>query len=254
YMDVHMPYVPPNRFLEELSLKKYSHIKKIWMGKKIDDVEMREKIKDEEMSDYINLYDGCIRYTDWVLNGLIKRVEKSYLDTLFVITADHGEEFREHGGLSHLEKLYDELLHVPLIFYGKDVESSRVEKPISLLSLVPTIFHFLGLQENEWLQGKNVFEAEKFVISEAWKDERITAYRDNEWKFIFSDGKKEFYNLKDDAMEQKNLYGKREYKEKYGEFEKIINNHIKMLEEERRKRKTWLQKEKIKKAMKKIRA
>ncbi|HEC88748.1 MAG TPA: hypothetical protein ENI52_05480, partial [Thermoplasmata archaeon] len=161
YMDVHMPYVPPNRFLEELSLKKYSHIKKIWMGKKIDDVEMREKIKDEEMSDYINLYDGCIRYTDWVLNGLIKRVEKSYPDTLFVITADHGEEFREHGGLSHLEKLYDELLHVPLIFYGKDVESSRVEKPISLLSLVPTIFHFLGLQENEWLQGKNVFEAEK---------------------------------------------------------------------------------------------
>ncbi|HEC87737.1 MAG TPA: hypothetical protein ENI52_00290, partial [Thermoplasmata archaeon] len=169
-----------------------------------------------------------------------------------VITADHGEEFREHGGLSHLEKLYDELLHVPLIFYGKDVESSRVEKPISLLSLVPTIFHFLGLQENEWLQGKNVFEAEKYIISEAWKDERITAYRDNEWKFILSGGKRELYNLKDDAMEQKNLYGTKEYKEKCKEFEKIINNHVKMMEEERRKRKTWLQKEKIKRAMRKI--
>ena len=101
YMDVHMPYVPPNRFLEELGLRKYSHIRKIWMGKKIDDVEMREKIRNEEVPDYINLYDGCIRYTDWVLQSLIRKIEKNFPETLFVITADHGEEFREHGGLGH---------------------------------------------------------------------------------------------------------------------------------------------------------
>jgi len=251
YMDVHMPYVPPNRFLEELGLKKYSHVRKIWMGKKIDDVEMREKIRNEEIPDYINLYDGCIRYTDWVIQNLIRKIEKNFSETLFVITADHGEEFREHGGLSHLEKLYDELLHIPLIFYGKDVESSRIEKPVSLLSLVPTIFHFLGLQENEWLQGKNVFESENFIIAEALKDEKAVAYRDEKWKFIVKGNQRELYNVKEDAREQNNIY--EENKEIAKKFEKIINNHIKMLEEERRRRLTWLQKEKIKKAMKRMR-
>ncbi|MCD6448108.1 MAG: sulfatase [Thermoplasmata archaeon] len=254
YMDVHMPYVPPNRFLEELGLRKYSHIRKIWMGKKIDDVEMREKIRDEEVPDYINLYDGCIRYTDWVLQSLIRKIEKNFPETLFVITADHGEEFREHGGLGHEEKLYDELLHIPLIFYGKDVESSRMEKPVSLLNIVPTIFHFLGLQRNEWMQGKNVFEVtEEYIIAEAWKGERITAYRDSEWKLIISGDKKELYNLRDDPKEQQNLYEREEHKEKCREFEKIINNHVEMLEEERKRRMTWLQKEKIRKAMRRMR-
>ncbi|HEC77246.1 MAG TPA: hypothetical protein ENI33_08345 [Thermoplasmatales archaeon] len=253
YMDVHMPYVPPNKFLEELGLKKYSHMKKIWMGKKIDDVKMRKEIKDEEVPDYINLYDGCIRYTDWMLKNLIAWIEKKFPDTLFIITADHGEEFREHIGLGHEEKLYDELLHVPLIFYGKDMDKKTIEKPISLISLAPTILHFLGIEKNEWLQGKNVFESDDFVIAEAWKKERITAYRDDEWKFIISNQGKELYNLKEDSREQENLYERKERKEKSQEFEKIINNHIKMLEEERRKRKTWLQKEKIKKAMRRMR-
>ncbi|OYT58641.1 hypothetical protein B6U81_07575 [Thermoplasmatales archaeon ex4484_30] len=253
YMDVHMPYVPSNRFLEELGLKKYSHIKKIWMGKKIDDAKMRKKIKNKEVPDYINLYDGCIRYTDWAIQSLIRKIGKNFSETLFLITADHGEEFREHGGLGHEEKLYDELLHVPLIFYGKDIEKGRIKKPVSLIGLVPTIFYFLGLKENEWFQGKNLFESEKYIISEAWKNEMIIAYRDDKWKFIVSKERKELYNLKEDVMEQKNLYGIKEYKEKCKEFEKIINNHIKMLEEERRKRKTWLQKEKIKRAMRRIR-
>ena len=224
------------------------------MGKKIDDVEMREKIRDEEVPDYINLYDGCIRYTDWVLQSLIRKIEKNFPETLFVITADHGEEFREHGGLGHEEKLYDELLHIPLIFYGKDVGGSRMEKPVSLLHLVPTIFHFLGLQGNEWMQGKNVFEmTEEYIIAEAWKGERITAYRDSEWKLIISGDKKELYNLRDDPKEQQNLYEREEHKEKCREFEKIINNHVEMLEEERKRRMTWLQKEKIRKAMRRMR-
>ncbi|HDN81131.1 MAG TPA: hypothetical protein ENG41_00185, partial [Methanomicrobia archaeon] len=133
YMDVHMPYVPPNQFLEEIGVKKYSHIKKVWMGKKIDDIKMRDKIKDEEIMDYINLYDGCVRYTDSLLKEIVSKIEKRYPDTIFIITADHGEEFREHGDLSHLEKLYDELLHIPLLFYGKGIDDRIIEKPVSLI-------------------------------------------------------------------------------------------------------------------------
>ncbi len=43
-----------------------------------------------------------------------------------ILTADHGEEFGEHGGLGHTRTLYDELVHVPLVmrFRGKSPEES----------------------------------------------------------------------------------------------------------------------------------
>jgi len=253
YMDVHMPYIPPNKFLEELKLKKYSYMKKVWFGKRIDDVKMREKIKDEELPDYINLYDGCIRYVDWILKELILKLEKKFSDTIFVITADHGEEFREHGSLGHEEKLYDELLKVPLIFYGDEIERKSIKKPTSLITLAPTIFHFLGIDESKWWQGKNIFKSKSFIIAEAWRGKRITAYRDEEWKFIIEeDGSKELYNIEEDEEEQSNLLNSKKCREKIKEFEKKINEHIKMLKEERKKRKTQLQKEKIRKAMQKI--
>ena len=258
YMDVHMPYIPPNEYLEEIGVKKYSHVKKVWLGKKIDDVKLREKIRDDEIEDYINLYDGCIRYVDRTIKELILKLEKNYSDTIFIITADHGEEFREHGDLGHSEKLYDELLHIPLLFYGKGVKKQSIDKIISLINLVPTIFYFLDMKKkdmkkNAWLQGKNVFESDDFFIAEAWKDERITAYRDREWKLIVKGKEKELYNVIEDAKEENNLLvNEKKFSKKVKELEKIIDNHIKFLEKERMKRKTILQKEKIRKAMRNL--
>ena len=252
YMDVHMPYVPSSRFLNEINVKKYNHIRKIWMGKKIDDINLRQKISDNEIPDYINLYDGCIRYIDWVLRELIGWIEKRYSNTIYIITADHGEEFREHGDLSHLEKLYDELLNVPLIFYGKDIRKNLIDKPVSLLSLAPTVLHFLNIKEDKWFQGKNIFEDGKYIIAEAWDNGRITAYRDERWKFILKNDKAELYDLRNDAVEKNNLYGNEKYKGEIKKFRKVIYDHIRTLEDERRKRNTWLQKEKIKRMVKKI--
>ena len=252
YMDVHMPYVPPNTYLDELELKRYRHTRKIWLGKKIDDIQLREQIKEEEITDYINLYDGCIRYTDSILKELISKIEQQHPDTLFIITADHGEEFREHGGLSHLEKLYDELLHVPLILYGKNLKRNSVEKPVSLLGLLPTVVQLLNIESNQWFQGNTFTESDGYIIAEAWKDGRITAYRDNEWKLIINPSGKELYHLTEDKEEKHNVYTDRKNPEKIKQFETIIHHHIKMIEEERRKRETWVHREKIKKVAKKI--
>lgn len=249
YMDVHMPYVPPNEQLKELGLKRYGHARKIWLGQKIDDVKMREKIKDSEIEDYINLYDACIRYTDEQIKKLISVIEKKYQDTLFVISADHGEEFREHGDLSHLEKLYDELLHVPLVFYGRNVKHQMVEKPVSLISLSPTILDFIGVNNKNWFQGKNVFEANPFIIAETWKKKRITAYRDEEWKFILSGDKRELYHVKDDPLEKRNLYLDKNYRERSLRYAKLIVAHINKNETEQRYRQTCIHKQKIKRAV-----
>lgn len=250
YMDVHMPYVPPNNILEELHLPTYSHYKKIWMGKKIDDVSMRKNIKDEEIKDYINLYDGTIRYTDNIIKNLIKNIQKKYDDTVFFITADHGEEFREHGNLSHLNKLYDELIHVPLFIYGKNIPAKKIEKPVSLLSLAPTITQFTNINQSTWFQGKPFSESRDYIIAEALDQHQTTAYRDNKWKYIKNQDKNELYNIIKDPEEKINLYNQKQYLDKIKTFESIIDNHLQNAREERRKRNTWLQKQKIGKALK----
>jgi len=246
YMDVHMPYIPPNEFLKKIGVKTYSNIKKVWMGKKIDDIKMRGKIKDKEIKDYINLYDGCIRYTDEIIKKLIKKIEKNYPETIFIITSDHGEEFREHGDLSHIEKLYDELLHVPLIIYGKGIKKKKVEKPVSLIDLSPTILNLLGINNSNYFQGKPFFDSNDFIIAEALKDKRLTAYRDKKWKFILKEDGCELYDINKDPSEKNNLFDKKGYEKEKKKFKDILEKHIKSTNEERKKRKTSVHKKKVK--------
>ena len=246
YMDVHMPYVPSNKYLKELNLPTCAHMKKIWMGKKIDDVNLRDEIKDDDIPDYVNLYDGTIRYTDRILKELIEGIEKKHSDTLFIVTADHGEEFREHGGLSHVEKLYNELLHVPLFFYGKNVEGKKVEKPVSLLSIAPEILQYLQIEKENSFQGKPFNESSGYIISEALRDHRLTSYRDRDWKLILSKEKKELYHLSEDPGEQENVFDRFKNNQEIKDREKILHHHILNMVQERKKRQTLIQKNKIK--------
>jgi phosphoglycerol transferase MdoB-like AlkP superfamily enzyme len=60
----------------------------------------------------IDLYDAKLRYADEELGRLLAAVPRN---TIVIITADHGEEFGEHGGTQHGKTLYDEVLRVPLL-------------------------------------------------------------------------------------------------------------------------------------------
>ncbi|NIO19681.1 MAG: hypothetical protein GTN76_02755, partial [Candidatus Aenigmarchaeota archaeon] len=42
------------------------------------------------------------------------------------MTSDHGDEFNEHGGLSHDGKMYSELIDIPLLIYDHDRSKSDV--------------------------------------------------------------------------------------------------------------------------------
>ena len=66
------------------------------------------------------LYDVHVREVDSYVESFFKSMEKMGVlkDTAVIITSDHGDEFNEHGGLSHDDKLYSELIDVPLLIYG----------------------------------------------------------------------------------------------------------------------------------------
>lgn len=105
-------------------------------------------------------YDGSIRQVDTELKRLLERFSELGLDrrTLIVLTSDHGEEFHEHGSMFHGQSLYDELARVPLVVrYPEAVPAGiRVEEPVALLDVMPTLLELSGLELPAGMQGRSV--------------------------------------------------------------------------------------------------
>ena len=95
-----------------------------------------------------SLYAAEVRYVDASLGKILETLESRGLasNTLVVITGDHGEEFLEHGSYYHGQSLYNELLHVPLLFVGPGVRADRVVPDrVGTIDIVPTLEAYLGL-------------------------------------------------------------------------------------------------------------
>lgn len=90
-----------------------------------------------------DLYDGGIRYMDDQLARLTAALaQRGVLDnTLLIITADHGEQWGEHGLGNHGNSLYLPLVHVPLVirYPALVAAGTRVSDPMSLTDLAATI-------------------------------------------------------------------------------------------------------------------
>jgi arylsulfatase A-like enzyme len=103
------------------------------------------------------LYDGDICANDDEIGPLFDtlRRTKPLEEWILVVTADHGEEFFEHGGTSHAYTLWNELLHVPLIVVAPGLVPAGlvVKEPVQSLDLYPTLLELLGVAPPPDLQG-----------------------------------------------------------------------------------------------------
>jgi arylsulfatase A-like enzyme len=92
-------------------------------------------------------YDREIRFADDELRRLFAALEADgrLERTLVVVTSDHGEEFLEHGYIGHGATLPDLVLRVPLLAVGPGIPAGlRVDAPVGLLDLAPTLLELLG--------------------------------------------------------------------------------------------------------------
>lgn len=107
-----------------------------------------KRLPKRDLEHLIALYDGEISFTDHHIGLILDQLEARGLldDTLVVLTADHGEEFYEHGGYGHHRTLYDESVLVPLIMrYPKSIEAgTRVSSQVRLQDITPTILDLSG--------------------------------------------------------------------------------------------------------------
>lgn len=160
YMDVHSPYVPPapyrGRFCggHEFDLPDHRLESRFRAGKLETDPRILEHI--------IELYDEGILATDASIGRLIGEMEAMGVAgrTAVILTADHGEEFQDHGGTMHGKTLYQEVIRVPLMIRpplrsggGSSRESRVVGERVTLLDLYPTILDLAGLPSREPVEG-----------------------------------------------------------------------------------------------------
>lgn len=105
---------------------------------------------------------------DWdtVFGELKRNLQKndSWDNALVVVTADHGEEFLEHGGTQHSVQLYDEVLRVPLIIkFPENSEhsrhnGSRFSNRVRLVDVFPTLVHLFSQEEPRGFDGKSLIQ------------------------------------------------------------------------------------------------
>lgn len=116
--------------------------------------ELRSQIRSGELQEddleYLrDAYDSEIAFTDRHIGRLLDalRERRVYEDALIVFLSDHGEMFagRSHRWLGHSKYLYDELIHVPLLFKLPRQRRVGVQSaPVSTVDVFPTILDVLG--------------------------------------------------------------------------------------------------------------
>lgn len=158
----------------------------------------------------IDLYDSDLRYFSRHFNRLLDHLEdeEMFSDTNVIFTADHGEEFYEHGEYFHRNLPYDELLHVPLVVKTPRGPSETVDEQRELLDLAPTILNFHDVSMPESFDGRDLFqdgERDLLALGSILFDDQVVARRWNCWKYMWTEGSEYLFNLDADPGEQQNV-------------------------------------------------
>lgn len=145
-------------------------------------------LSEQELHDLVVLYDAAVRRLDGKLKLLLAALEQRRLrdSVALFVTADHGEEFLDHGRIGHGQSLYQELVHVPLVAQvpGGPV-GQVVESPFSHVQL-PELWMSLARADSE-TAGHHLLTAapNRPVVSELRVRRRYEqALRDGRWKLI----------------------------------------------------------------------
>jgi len=221
YMDLHYPF----------ALNMADLLKKPWKRSRYL-LSTKDWYRDPSFKkDAMSYYVTALRQVDTGISSLIEFLnEAGALDnTLIIITADHGEEFFEHGTYDHAwAKLYDELIHVPLVIHppsSLNPPRYRIDELVGLMDVPTTVLMALNISKPRSLMGNALISREAsdetiyrpYIISEVghkegdplrthWQWYRY-AVRTTRWKLIYRPytGEVRLFDLRKDPREVCNV-------------------------------------------------
>lgn len=245
FMETHSPYVPPQEYLDRFGPDSVS-LADIW---RVNDRLHAEPaaLSDQEVDLISQLYNASLRYLDDEIGVLIEGLHERNLwhDANVMFTSDHGEQFREHGGMTHCLEPYEEGAHVPLLAKFGTTKLTDITKVVSTIDIGPTLLEasfdapeiptkFHGLSLYHEFQGDDVIADDRVVFCQNTSNTsreidlnlRITGCRSDEWKFITSRDESlstKLFHLPSDPGEQENVAA--DHPDVVSEFTASIDAH-----------------------------
>ena len=219
YFDPHLIYLPPDEFRAKFAdpLDRGSDCLKFGNQDDMTSVRRNETRLDEATIKRLEkLYNGEVAYVDREVGRLLDFVRKpgSKRQTIIVVTADHGEEFFDHGSFEHGHTVYQELLHVPLIMAGLDIPKGMVvDQLVGLVDVAPTLCDLAGVEIPADFSGQTLLPAmegspllERAVLSEGnmWGPS-LFSLNEGKHKLIRLPSGYCLYDLENDPGERNNL-------------------------------------------------
>ena len=230
FMDPHAPYYPRQEALElmgqgSLDAWRARYLNSYWNRGDLVGPQLRR-----HREDVVALYDAGIRWVDAQVARLVSTLRKLGLweNCVTAVTADHGEEFLDHGGRYHPpSRVAEELVRVPLLLRGPGLaRAGTVAAPFGLLHLAPTLLDlvevpipgsFRGRSHSELLRTGQSWESAAVVecvagcnnpfVTENRLQPRVLAIREARYKMVFDFGSatEQLYDLHADPGELRAL-------------------------------------------------
>ncbi len=213
--DVHYDFLPPAEYVERFDP---DYAGDLTGADFLGNPRIAPGMPRRDYEHLLALYDAEIRFTDDVIAGIFDalRAAGRFDDALVIVTADHGEEFLEHGAKGHQKTLFEEVVRVPLIVRapGSTAAAVRTEQ-VRLIDLLPTVLDVAGLESPDDVQGRSLApllrgEAlpEEPALLELLADGRaFRALRTNAGKVISyaPNDARRYYDLRADPRELRSL-------------------------------------------------
>jgi len=200
YMDVHQPFAHTDTEGPEANTVPYAS----WVAASLR-ANPGTTPSAEANALFRHRYEGELHTLDNQLGRLLEAWAVRFGSRgIALVTADHGEEFMEHGGFGHGQSLYRELVHVPLLLQLPDrirtaiAPGTHLTAPVGLVDITPTLLEatgvglepgadgvrIQGLSLLPWLRGETAAPTRGVFASQSHFGKRIYRYREGDWVHI----------------------------------------------------------------------
>lgn len=180
---------------------------------------------------FLQAYLACVAFVDDQVGKVMEALEQSKFkdNTIVVFTSDHGWQMGEKDYLFK-NSPWEESARIPLIIRTPNTKQGlKVEQPVSLIDLFPTLKELCSLEGDykinskggnlggyslrSLLEGSKKWDGPNGALTVVGNygikiptEEQNFSYRTKDWRYIrYSNGQEELYNHKKDPYEWHNL-------------------------------------------------
>ena len=216
FMEPHDPYTPPDPPAAPAGVR--PAIARGWVRDAANRINWSHArpLSDDEIAHLRERYRSEVSAWDASLETLLDGLRSAGVRerTILVVTSDHGEEFQEHGRLTHGSHLYEETVRVPLLLRGPGIPPGRRDDAVQGIDVFPTLARLLGVAPPPGLPGHDllgagtpppsaVLETSRGILPDGARAD-LVAMRTARWKLIETPrlARRELYDLANDPAER----------------------------------------------------